>query len=45
MPGTRPGMTSFEESAQYHWLHFESDSQDEATDHHDLDQPVDFRLR
>jgi hypothetical protein len=25
MPGTRPGMTSFEESARYHWLHFESD--------------------
>ncbi len=31
MPGTRPGMTSFEESAWYHWLHFESDSQTGST--------------
>src|ERR1700737_4934296 len=30
MPGTRPGMTSFEESARYSWLHYESDSQDEG---------------
>jgi hypothetical protein len=30
MPGTRPGMTSFEESARYNWLLYESDSLDEG---------------